>query len=153
MYTIGMNSTEWSEESLKNMPSEFLCTLILNMQKSIDRLTEQNQQLQNSYDKMCHQYDNLLEEIALMNQHRFGRKTETASTLFHQEQLDLGFNEVEAAADPNESEPTIDDVAPQAKKKKRKGKRADDMLKITNFLKNSCAKYSAKAVIKSFPTK
>lgn len=132
MYTIGMNSTEWSEESLKNMPSEFLCTLILNMQKSIDRLTEQNQQLQNSYDKMCHQYDNLLEEIALMNQHRFGRKTETASTLFHQEQLDLGFNEVEAAADPNESEPTIDDVAPQAKKKKRKGKRADDMLKITD---------------------
>lgn len=127
-----MSTPEWSEEELKKIPVSILCTMILNMQKSIDQLTEQNRQIQNSYDKLSRQYDNLLEEIALMNQHRFGRKTETASTLFYQEQLDLGLNEAEASAIPEEKEPSIDDVAPQARKKKRKGKRSDDMEKITD---------------------
>ena len=58
----------------------------------------------------------LTEQIRIMNQRQYGRKTE--SQLFNkiQMQFDLEFNEPEATADSNEKEPGADDVNPRRKK-------------------------------------
>ena len=86
---------------------------------------------QNNVIELQRSVDELTERIRLMNQHTYGRKTEQASLLYKQEQLDLAFNDTEVTYDETavpEEEPVIEKVI----KKRPKGKREDDLKKITN---------------------
>ena len=69
-----------SQEDLESMPVSILVKLILNQQETIESL--------------AHHIDELTDQIRLMNQRSFGRKTESAQFV-QQLQLDLGLNEAE----------------------------------------------------------
>lgn len=109
---MGMN--EFTEQELNELPKEVIIKLFLGLQENIKEL---NQSVLN-----------LTEQIKLMNQRKYGRKTEAV----HAEQLslDLEFNEAEAIADPGVPEPSLEEAAP--KKKRPKGKREEDIGKVTN---------------------
>ena len=108
-----MSDVRFNKKDLENTPKEVLITLIMSLQSSIDELNKTVRILN--------------EQIQIMNQRSYGRKSEQVSSL--QLELDLGFNEIEAVADPNEEEPLLEKAAP---KKRPKGKRAADIKKITN---------------------
>lgn len=105
---------KFTEEELNTMSHDAKNTVIYQMQ---DRL-----------DKLEHDYENLIEQIRLANQERFGRHTEKLDDLVGQLSF---FNEVEACCDGNAKEPTIEEVTDDALKKphkpKQKGQREEDL--------------------------
>ena len=97
-----MSDTQWTTEQLEKIPSEILAKMFMDVMQS-------NAELKRTIEL-------LTEQIRIMNQRQYGRKTE--SQLFNkiQMQFDLEFNEPEATADSNEKEPGADDVNPRRKK-------------------------------------
>lgn len=85
-------------------------------------------QMQERLDKLEHDYENLVEQIRLANQQRYGRHSETLDAITGQLSF---FNEVEACYDGQNPEPTVDEVIENAVKKprkpKRKGQREEDL--------------------------
>ena len=110
-----MEQMKFTEDLLKQMPQEALIQLVLMLQQNINQLNK-NVEL-------------LTEQIKIMNQRNYGRKTEKASELFELQHLDLTFNEAECTADESEPEPTIENLP---KKKKEKGHKENSLKKITN---------------------
>ena len=108
-----MNEVNLTEKELLEMPKEDLVGMVLGMQSS--------------FNEMKRTIDLLSEKVNIMNQRSYGRKSEVVSPL--QLELELGLNEAEALADPEEKEPTLEEVAPR--KKRPVGKRKDDLEKIT----------------------
>jgi transposase len=105
-----------SEKDLEPMSKTALIKLILAMQDNIALLNKN--------------VENLTEEIRVMNQRAFGRKTETAVSM-DQLQMDLGFNEAEKEADKNKKEPDLNDIT-KPRKPKTKGDKEKKWKKITN---------------------
>lgn len=85
-------------------------------------------QMQDRLDKLEHDYENLMEQIRLANQQRFGRHTEKLDEIAGQMSL---FNEVEAYFDAQSPEPTIDEVVGAAlkpvRKSKKQGQKEEDL--------------------------
>lgn len=85
-------------------------------------------QMQDRLDKLEHDYENLMEQIRLANQQRFGRHTEKLAEIAGQISL---FNEAEACFDDQVQEPSIDDVVDNAlkpvRRPKKKGQREEDL--------------------------
>lgn len=85
-------------------------------------------ELQDRLDKLEHDYENLLEQIRLANQQRYGRRTESLTEIAGQLSF---FNEAEACCDEQISEPTVDDViddtVKKTRKRKKKGQREEDI--------------------------
>lgn len=85
-------------------------------------------QMQERLDKLEHDYENLIEQIRLANQERFGRQTESLSAITGQLSF---FNEVEACYDEQALEPAIEEVVEEAtkpaRKPKKKGQREEDL--------------------------
>ena len=96
-------------EQLNNLDKSALVALV--MQKD-SQLEELNQKM-----------DRLLEQIANANNALFGRKTEAG--LIIENQISM-FNEIEALADGS-SEPEIEVIVPSYKRRKRAGKRNEDL--------------------------
>lgn len=117
VYKLGMENSKLTRDTLKNMPSDALVEIILMLQNNIEQLNR-NVEL-------------LTEQIKISNQRKYGRSTETAPTLFEQQELDLIFNEVEKLCDSFDKveEPVIDEVI--RSKRGRKSK-MDNLKKITN---------------------
>ena len=113
-----MKETSWTTEQLEKIPVEILAKMYMEIMQS-------NAELKRTVEL-------LTEQIRIMNQRNYGRKTESSSQLFDklQPQLDLGFNEPEAAADKNEKEPGLDEVKPH--RRKQKGTKKNNLAKITN---------------------
>lgn len=84
--------------------------------------------MQDRLDKLEHDYENLIEQIRLANQQRYGRQTESLDAIAGQISF---FNEVEACYDEQNPEPSINDVGEAALKKprkpKKKGQREEDL--------------------------
>ena len=84
--------------------------------------------MQERLDKLEHDYENLMEQIRLANQQKFGRSTEKLSEIAGQLSF---FNEPEAFCDETAEEPDIDDVIDESLKKprrqKKKGQREEDL--------------------------
>lgn len=97
-----MSDTQWTTEQLEKIPSDILAKMFMDVLQS-------NAELKRTIEL-------LTEQIRIMKQRQYGRKTE--SQLFNkiQMQFDLEFNEPEATADSNEKEPGADDVNPRRKK-------------------------------------
>ena len=77
-------------------------------------------QMQDRLDKLEHDYENLIEQIRLANQQRYGRHTESLDAITGQLSF---FNEAEACYDGQNQEPDIDEVIEDAVKKPRKPKK------------------------------
>lgn len=85
-------------------------------------------QMQDRLDKLEHDYENLIEQIRLADQQRFGRHTEKLSEI--EGQLSF-FNEAEENCDESRPEPTIDETVAAAVKQprspKKKGQRVEEL--------------------------
>lgn len=85
-------------------------------------------QMQDRLDKLEHDYENLIEQIRLANQQRYGRHTEKLDEIAGQLSF---FNEAEACCNEQTPEPSIDDVIANAVNKphrpKKKGQREEDL--------------------------
>ena len=85
-------------------------------------------QMQDRLDKLEQDYENLMEQVRLADQQRFGRHTEKLSEIVGQLSL---FNEAEACFNEQNPEPTIDEVVDTAlkppRKKKKKGQKEEDL--------------------------
>lgn len=85
-------------------------------------------QMQDRLDKLEHDYENLIEQIRLADQQRYGRHTESLDAITGQLSF---FNEAEACYDAQHPEPTVDEVVEDALKKprkpKKKGQREEDL--------------------------
>lgn len=85
-------------------------------------------QMQDRLDKLEKDYENLVEQVRLANQQRFGRKSEKLEAITGQISF---FNEAEACCDESIPEPTIEETIIEVKKKprksKQKGQREEDL--------------------------
>lgn len=85
-------------------------------------------QMQDRLDKLEQDYENLMEQVRLANQQRFGRQSEKLIAITGQISF---FNEAEACYDENAQEPTVEEVIIEAEKKprkrKQKGQREEDL--------------------------
>lgn len=85
-------------------------------------------QMQDRLDKLEHDYENLIEQIRLANQQRYGRHTEKLDEIAGQLSF---FNEAEACCNEQNPEPSIEEVIKNAVKKprkpKKKGQREEDL--------------------------
>lgn len=104
-----------TEEELNKMSKEELIASIKTLQS-------------NSVD-LNMKVEMLREQIRCLQNKKYGRKTETASTLFDQQQLDLWFNEAESTANLLTAEPRAEDVVP-ARKKRNPGQKKEMLSKI-----------------------
>lgn len=96
---------------LNNLSREELITIVLTMQEQLDTLNAN--------------IETLIEQVRIANQHRFGRHTETMSSIEGQISF---FDEAEALYDENTPEPDADKVLLSKKKKpKVKGQRELDL--------------------------
>lgn len=105
---------KYTAEELNKMNHKTKDEIIYQMQDRLD-LLEQN-------------YENLIEQIRLANQQRFGRQSETLDAVAGQLSF---FNEAEAFYDDTMPEPSIEDVVQDSQKPKRKtkkkGQREEDL--------------------------
>ena len=74
-------------------------------------------QIQDRLDKLEHDYENLIEQIRLANQQRYGCHTESLDAIAGQLSF---FNEAEACYDEQNPEPTVDEVIEDTVKSPRK---------------------------------
>ena len=85
-------------------------------------------QMQDRLDRLEHDYENLMEQVRLANQQRFGRNTEKLDEIAGQLSF---FNEAEADCNENVPEPTIDETLAFAmkppRKRRKKGQREEDL--------------------------
>lgn len=85
-------------------------------------------QMQDRLDKLEHDYENLIEQIRLANQQKFGRSTEKLSEIAGQMSF---FNEAEAFCNETAEELGVEDVIDECLKKprkpKKKGQREEDL--------------------------
>ena len=103
---------------MENLSREQLNTL------SKDALVEMVLSLSNQVKDLNKKMDLMLEQMAIMNNARFGRQTEKVD--IDGNQLSF-FNEIEANADESVPEEDITEIVPSYKRKKSKGKRKDDL--------------------------
>ena len=115
IYLMGMESTDFTPETLSQMPKDDLVQMVIG--------------LLNNQKEMAKNLEILTQQIAIMNQRTYGRKTESVSAL--QMSFDFGFNEPEAIADPAQSDPSLEEAAPARRKKKTQPK--DNITKVTNY--------------------
>ena len=102
-------------------------------QEQLNEMNHQNKdeiiyQMQDRLDELEHRYENLIEQIRLANQERFGRHTEKLSEIAGQLSF---FNEAEAFCNEQVEEPSIDEVVESvtksSRKSKKKGQREEDL--------------------------
>ena len=99
-------------------------------------------QMQERLDRLEQDYENLVEQIRLANQERFGRKTEKLDEIAGQLSF---FNEAEACFSETAEEPAMEEVVARAvkpaRKQKKKGQREEDLKDFVFckhfFLKNA----------------
>ena len=85
-------------------------------------------QMQDRLDRLEQNYENLIEQVRLANQQRFGRRTEKLEDIAGQLSF---FNEAEANYNEAAKEPTVEEVIDSSRKvprkPKKKGQREEDL--------------------------
>lgn len=97
-------------EELNNCSREELITFVLLMQGQLDAMNEN--------------IEKLIEQVRIANNYRFGRHTETMSSIEGQMSF---FNEAEAHFDESAAEPTSEEVLSTRQSSKKKGQRELDL--------------------------
>lgn len=112
-----MKTEELREKDLMTMSKEDMAKMIINLNRQVDALNQN--------------VDLLIDQIKVMNQRRYGQKSEiNKSDKYEQLQLEgIWFDEAEYSRDETVKELTLEKAAP---KKKTKGKKRSELSKITN---------------------
>lgn len=142
-YTFFMDFKTFSKGELNTFSKEMIITLYLQMSSSFQLISEQNQKIMEQNEQQTKQFmteiANLREQIAILTNYRYGRKTEKTSDILEGQmvlELDgkpLLLNEVEWLADHSEDpEKTDEELLKEAKenaerRKRKKGVRAEDL--------------------------
>lgn len=100
----------YTENDLMKMDQKELCVIVLSLQDQIHTLNEN--------------FENLVEQLRIANQQRFGRRSEKLDVIDGQLSL---FDEAEAISDPDIPEPEVEEVVKAYKRKRPKGKREEDL--------------------------
>ena len=100
----------YTENDLMKMDQKELCVIVLSLQDQIHTLNEN--------------FENLVEQLRIANQQRFGRRSEKLDVIDGQLSL---FDEAEAISDPGIPEPEAEEVVKAYKRKRPKGKREEDL--------------------------
>ncbi len=126
-----MKTTTLTQEELNNIPHQMIVKMYMQLAQSFDALTNQNKELDRKLDI-------LQEQLALLTQQRFGRKTEKTSSIPVEQItiddiLSLGvrniFNEAEAIVSESDvEEPDVETIT--YTRRKKKGKREEDLKEI-----------------------
>lgn len=102
--------TRYTENDLMKMDQKELCVIVLSLQDQIHTLNEN--------------FENLVEQLRIANQQRFGRHSEKLDVIDGQLSL---FDEAEAISDPDLPEPDAEEVVKGYRRKRPKGKREEDL--------------------------
>ena len=117
-----------SEEQLNNLNKEALVIIVSSLQ---DQLASMQSQLDSANAQLAdtnRQLEIFAEQLRLMNQRQFGKRSESASEINGQLSMFDSFNEVEATMNSSAPEPEITEVIISSyKRSKRKGKREADL--------------------------
>ena len=113
-------------DELNKMPKNAIALLYIQMSESFTILSAQSQKIQDQNERLIHQIEDLQEQIAILTQQRFGKRTETDKQVMGQLSFSLEnmcvLNEAEALVENGiPDEPDIEKVV--VRRKRTKGKR------------------------------
>ena len=132
-YNKCMESKAVSVEELNKLPREAITILYLQTFEMLQKMQEQNDSILKQNTSLVSQVEDLKQQLAILINQRFGKKSEKFSQIPGQLTLNFDdptmFNEVEVITDNGlVDEPPMDEVAPeQIRRKRPKGKRAVDL--------------------------
>lgn len=123
--------TQITQEELNSLSKDALVLMLIQQMDSLEVLNSQMEKLQKQNAELIKQVSSLQENLAVLTQHRFGRKTEKTETFgqlaFDPETM-LIINEAEQlTSDGLADEPSMDTVVKSHLRKKRVGKRDEDL--------------------------
>lgn len=126
-----MEKTVFTEEKLNTLPKEMLVMMFLQQGESFRVLSAQYENIQKQNEQLLNRVTDLTEQLAILTQQRFGRRSEKNLATPGQLSFDLDnpgvFNEAEVVSDEGIiEEPAIEEVVPK-RKPRPKGKRAVDL--------------------------
>ena len=147
-----MKNDALNRTKLNSLSKDALILLLLQQSESLQLLSEQSSVIQKQNEQLIKQIESLKEQLAILTNHRFGRKTEVSSQIPGQLSLDFGdqaiLNEAElAVAESLPEEPTIEEVI--VRKKRTKGKRAANLDSIE--VESVCHACTEEELTKQFP--
>ena len=118
-----------SPEQLNTLGKSALIVIVSALQDQLELLSSRLDSANKTLDENNHRINLLTEQIRIMNQRQFGRRSES-SLQSDDGQLSFFdvFNEVEGTASPEAKEPEIQEIIiPEHKRKKSTGKREADL--------------------------
>lgn len=135
-----MEDQLFTEEKLKSLPRETIVMLLLQQGETLRILTESYAAIQKQNESLLKQLEDLREQIAILTQQRFGRRSEKDLPVHGQLSFDFEnpgvFNEAEILTENGiTEEPTIEETL-VVRKKRPKGKRAADLADIPTVIEN-----------------
>jgi transposase IS66 len=147
-----MKNDALNRTKLNSLSKDTLILLLLQQLENFQLLSAQSSVIQKQNEQLIKQIESLKEQLAILTNHRFGRKTEVSSQIPGQLSLDFGdqaiLNEVElAVAESLPEEPTIEEVV--VRKKRTKGKRAANLDSIE--VESVCHACTEEELTKQFP--
>lgn len=126
-----------TEEELNNIPEETVIKMYLQLAESFNLLSKQLDTVSSQNDTLNRNLKILEEQIAILTQQKFGRKTEKTSNITNDQisifdifpdDMKYVFNEAEATVSEGTQEPDIETIT--YKRRKRKGKRDEDLSEL-----------------------
>ena len=116
-----------SDEQLNSLSRETLIIIVASLQSQLEAVQGQLDVANSQLAENNKQIELLVEQIRLMNQRHFGRKSES-NVMEGQITLFEAFNEVEGTATPDAPEPEVTEVVIASyRRKKSVGKRDEDL--------------------------
>ena len=148
-----MKNDALNRTKLNSLSKDALILLLLQQSENFQLLSAQSSVIQKQNEQLIKQIESLKEQLAILTNHHFGRKTEASSQIPGQLSLDFGdqaiLNEAElAVAESLPEEPTIEEVI--VRKKRTKGKRATNLDSIE--VESVCHACTEEELTKQFPT-
>lgn len=132
-YNKCMGNKALSVEELNKLPREAITVLYLQTFEMLQNLREQNDSILKQNTSLVSQIEDLKQQLAILINQRFGKKSERFSQIPGQLTLNFddptAFNEVEVITENGlVDEPLMDEVVPeQIRRKRPKGKRTVDL--------------------------
>ena len=120
--------SDLSIEKLNTLNKDALLIVVAALQSQLDSFKSQLESANAMLADNNRQIELLTEQIRIMNQRQFGKRSESVSEIDGQLSMFDSFNEVEATQDSSAPEPEITEVIISSyKRSKRKGKREADL--------------------------
>lgn len=88
-YNRYMENTTLTLDELNKMPKNTLALLYMQMRESFSILSAQSQRIQDQNERLIRQIEGLQEQVAILTQQRFGKRTETDKQVMGQMSFSL----------------------------------------------------------------